>query len=161
MPSPTGSDSQDHGFMELMSRCTVIKQQISSYETPRGRVLGFLLRVRVPFYGYKKTLKLRPTNTEPRVFTITEIWLPTNTLIVVGNDFYQSGKLRADRAKVLNITSISKKTAHMLACSDYDPTYTYKPRTMIRPKLKFDLRFKTCASGIHFFMKRTTAVNYS
>lgn len=34
--------SQDHGFMELMSRCTVIKQQISSkYETPRGRVLGF------------------------------------------------------------------------------------------------------------------------
>lgn len=72
-------------------------------------------------------------------------------------------KCRASEAEVLEIQTLDgKKLANVAAYSRWDPTFIYIPGTIVSPEKHFCKdRFELCASGIHFFLDRQEAVDYT
>lgn len=71
-------------------------------------------------------------------------------------------KCRTDKALVLDIQSIDGKRHYDSANSMFhDDNFKYILGEWVKPKYKFDNdRTKMCASGIHFFINKSTAENY-
>lgn len=73
-------------------------------------------------------------------------------------------KCRCDKAVVLGIESLDGRLLpdDTVALSIFDPGFTYKKGDTIKPELPFEEnRWRECASGIHFFINRQEAVEYS
>lgn len=74
-----------------------------------------------------------------------------------------SRKCRCDKAVVLEIQTIDGNPLddNIAAYSIYDPSFKYVKGETVVPKEPFcEDRFEECASGIHFYINRTEAVNY-
>lgn len=68
-------------------------------------------------------------------------------------------KCRCDKAEVLSI-SLLDGTPIDVACSWYDSDFIYKVGEIVEEPNFNNYRWKTCAKGIHFFMKKEEAINY-
>jgi hypothetical protein len=89
---------------------------------------------------------------DPVIITLI---LPIGALVAAGDEYYSEKKLRASSAIV---KSISNRVT--LACSQHDRHFKYRKGAIVKPKRDFSTSFATCSSGIHFFLKRSDAVNY-
>jgi hypothetical protein len=71
-------------------------------------------------------------------------------------------KCRCSKAKVLEIQNIDGSAAvEESVKSDYDSKFIYKVGEIVEVK-EFDTdRFNECSPGIHFFISRLVAVQYS
>ena len=71
-------------------------------------------------------------------------------------------KCRADKAKVLAIeTKEGRPSGLECVSSDYDIDFLYKVGETVEEPNFCEDRFKECAPGIHFFINRQEAVDYS
>ena len=71
-------------------------------------------------------------------------------------------KCRADKAKVLAIeTEEGKPSGLECVSSDYDIDFLYKVGETVEEPNFCEDRFKECARGIHFFVNRQEAVDYT
>jgi uncharacterized protein YjbI with pentapeptide repeats len=96
-------------------------------------------------------------------------WKKASNLIVkllITEDSLRSSattlKCRCSKAKVLEIQNIDGSGSLKESVeSDYDPRFIYKVGEIVEVK-EFDTdRFNECSSGIHFFISRLVAVQYS
>lgn len=116
------------------------------------------------FIAWKKVRALH--NGRP-VFAIVKLEIPKEAMRTRGwksyakSIFYDSSNLkcRASSAKVLSIT-VSSKTKIKEARSDYDPDFLYEVGKVVCATKYNQSRSAICTRGIHFFMKRSDAVNY-
>ena len=70
-------------------------------------------------------------------------------------------KCRCDKAKVLEITSVSDPTVHYdIAYSEYSPNFEYKVGEMVSEDDFDDNKEIECSFGIHFFMTKEDALDY-
>ena len=69
-------------------------------------------------------------------------------------------KCRANKAKVISITSIDGSKKYETAHSKYDPDFIYRVGEYVEVENFDDNRFNECAPGIHFFITRQEAVAY-
>ena len=70
-------------------------------------------------------------------------------------------KCRCSKAKVLDIQTIDGESLGVEAYSGHDSTFKYKVGETVEPVEPFDdNRWEDCASGIHFFITRTEAVDW-
>lgn len=75
-----------------------------------------------------------------------------------------SKKCRASRAKVLvfyQVRSCDEILSNIKVVSCNDSTFQYKIGEVVKPKRRFSKLHETCASGIHFFSKRSEAEDYN
>ena len=72
-------------------------------------------------------------------------------------------KCRASKAEVLEIQTLDgEKLTNVTAHSRWDPKFIYIPGTIVSPEKRFCKdRFELCGSGIHFFLDRQEAVDYT
>ena len=152
--------------MELLSHCKIIAQSKHS----KFEQVNLLLQVRTSFDGFKSV-----TGEDARSKRlIARLVLSRGTLIIVGNEFWHSGKLRADHAKVSLIYSPRRSPCEFnvkqaRSCHDrffkYVKGKTVYPLTelltdLTKTRATFDRRYTTCSRGIHFFMHEVDAKNY-
>lgn len=142
----------DFGFIDLMSDCLVVKQSKSAWSH-----VGLHLQARWTIEVYKKAFAWRRGLKER---AIVKLEIPKGALIIVGDEFVSTGKLRTNRAKVINVTSIPGKTNYERAFSSHNTCFEYIPGEIIVPERKFSPHYVTCASGIHFFVNHSDAVAY-
>ena len=70
-------------------------------------------------------------------------------------------KCRCSKAKVLDIQTMDGESLGVEAYSGHDSTFKYKVGETVEPVEPFDdNRWEDCASGIHFFITRTEAVDW-
>ena len=69
-------------------------------------------------------------------------------------------KCRANKAKVISITSIDGSKKYETAHSKYDPDFIYRVGEYVEVENFDDNRFNECAPGIHFFITRQEAVAF-
>ena len=69
-------------------------------------------------------------------------------------------KCRCSKAKVLSITNIKGDKNYDEAISEYDKNFIYKVGEIVEVNNFDEDRWKTCASGIHFFITRDEAIRY-
>ena len=74
-----------------------------------------------------------------------------------------SQKLRSSKARVLSVTSNGRgPTLKESAVPKSSRGWVvYKAGRVVKPRMPFALTDKACASGIHFFLDRKQAVNYT
>ena len=72
-----------------------------------------------------------------------------------------SRKCRCSKAKVLSITSLDGRENYDEVASDYDENFIYKLGKIVEVEDFDENRWNECATGIHFFITRQEAVNYS
>lgn len=72
-----------------------------------------------------------------------------------------SRKCRANKAKVISITSIDGETSYETAYSYYDNDFIYRVGEYVEVKNFDENRFNECAPGIHFFITCQEAVDYA
>jgi len=84
-------------------------------------------------------------------------------LLVTGRRSSSTGrKCRCDRATVIAIESIDGVTSYDTATSKHDKAFVYIVGNEVKPKEPFcGNRWNECASGIHFFINRQEAVEYT
>lgn len=71
-------------------------------------------------------------------------------------------KCRCDKARVLAIENLDGTPTKLKEISsDFDRTFIYKVGEVSKVDKFCENRFKTCASGIHFFINRKEAVEYT
>ena len=103
------------------------------------------------FVAYKKAY-----DSELRLPRIVKLLIPADAL----RSSATTEKCRCNKAKVLSITSLDDKRKYQKASSRYDATFIYEVGETVEVS-DFDKdRWKECAPGIHFFMRRMDAVNY-
>lgn len=70
-------------------------------------------------------------------------------------------KCRAEAAYVIGTYSLlGRKLRKAEAYSSYDFSFTYKNKTKVKPRYKFNKHNRVCGSGIHFFRDKEDARNY-
>ena len=69
-------------------------------------------------------------------------------------------KCRCDKAKVLDVEKIDTGEKIESTPSDYDINFIYKVGEIVKVEDFDENRWYECASGIHFFMNKQTAINY-
>ena len=72
-----------------------------------------------------------------------------------------SRKCRCSKAKVLSITSIDGEVEYDSASSRHDPCFIYKVGETVEATDFDENRWNECSTGIHFFVTRGEAVQYS
>lgn len=71
-------------------------------------------------------------------------------------------KCRCSKAEVMSITNLDgSDSGKTEVCSDYDNNFVYRVGTVIKVDDFCDNRWQECAPGIHFFITREEAVNYT
>ena len=71
-------------------------------------------------------------------------------------------KCRCSKAEVMSITNLDgSDSGKTEVCSDYDNNFVYRVGTVIKVDDFCDNRWQECAPGIHFFITRKEAVNYT
>ena len=71
-------------------------------------------------------------------------------------------KCRCSKAEVMSITNLDgSDSGETEVCSDYDNNFVYRVGTVIKVDDFCDNRWQECAPGIHFFITRKEAVNYT
>ena len=71
-------------------------------------------------------------------------------------------KCRCNKAKVLSITEIDGSPCELTeVASDYDKSFIYKVGETVTVDNFDDNRWRECASGIHFFVDRQSAVDHT
>ena len=70
-------------------------------------------------------------------------------------------KCRCNKAKVLSITSIDSSVSYEEAVSDYDSKFVYKVGEIVEVNNFDEDRWKVNTTGIHFFITRDEAIQYS
>lgn len=71
-----------------------------------------------------------------------------------------SRKCRCSKAKVLSITSIDGNVIYDEAVSEYDGRFVYRVGEIVEVKNFNEDRWRSCATGIHFFITRDEAIQY-
>ena len=103
------------------------------------------------FVAYKKAY-----DSESELPRIVKLLIPADAL----RSSATTEKCRCNKAKVLSITDLDNTEVYQKAFSRYDTTFIYEVgKTVEVPGFNKD-RWKVCAPGIHFFMRRMDAVNY-
>lgn len=74
--------------------------------------------------------------------------------------WHKMQKLRASQAIVIGLVSLDTGRPVSIGISMYDNTYEYWLGKICRPRTRFSTNQRVCDSGIHFFMKRSDAVEY-
>ena len=69
-------------------------------------------------------------------------------------------KCRCDKAKVLDIEKIDTGEKIESTPSDYDINFIYKVGEIVKVDNFDENRWNKCASGIHFFMNKESAIKY-
>jgi hypothetical protein len=122
-------------------------------------------RLKAAYIGYKavyesKTGALRHNG---RV-VIVKLRIPAGALInrtAKDMEEYPDLKTRASVAKVLSITTKRTKSNRKVGWSSWEHGFAYRVGATVRPTFAFDKAEYACRSGIHFFLSRERAVNYS
>ena len=71
-------------------------------------------------------------------------------------------KCRCSKAEVMSITNLDgSDSGKTEVCSDYDNNFVYRVGTVIKVDDFCDNRWQECAPGIHFFITRKEAVDYT
>ena len=71
-------------------------------------------------------------------------------------------KCRCSKAEVMSITNLDgSDSGKTEVCSDYDNNFVYRVGTVIKVDDFCDNRWQECAPGIHFFITRYEAVDYT
>ena len=71
-------------------------------------------------------------------------------------------KCRCSKAEVMSITNLDgSDSGKTEVCSDYDNNFVYRVGTVIQVDNFCDNRWQECTPGIHFFITRKEAVNYT
>jgi hypothetical protein len=112
--------------------------------------------------------KVRALHNGRGVFAIVKLEVPEDAMRTRGWKAYtdicysDTGNLkcRASSAKVLSITTIRSKRKIKEARSDFKPDFLYEVGKVVHAKKYNQSRSAICTRGIHFFMKRSDAVNY-
>jgi hypothetical protein len=91
---------------------------------------------------------------------LVKLEVPADAKRILGADEASSGKCRASKARVLEITSLDGLTQHQVAVSSYDGVLPYRVGDLVEPKEGFDEADVACSTGIHFFMRREAALEY-
>lgn len=106
-------------------------------------------------YVYKAAL--RSDNDQDCIVVLT---LPANTRVRLSDN--ATGKCRASAAKVIRLETLAGAViTGTSAYAGHDNSFKYHPGKIVRPRRAFATSNTECASGIHFFFKRTEAVAWA
>lgn len=87
---------------------------------------------------------------------IVTLSIPANTRVRLSTN--DSGKCRAERAKVLRIETLGGlEVVGVSAYSGHDTNFRYRVGRTVRPTRPFSTKDEECASGIHFFFTKALA----
>ncbi len=125
----------------------------------------FIVPAKGKFIAYKKIYAVGDdTNHHHELIATLEV--PAKALRMTATDEcnVDSGgefKSRVSEAKVLSIVCVNRGTKLKVGQSRYDNSFKYHVGKIVKPRRKFTKADKVCASGIHCFMEKKTAVYYS
>ena len=107
------------------------------------------------FIGWKKVYSCD----EPEIQMIAKLLIPEDAERLSG----AGNKCRCNKAKVLEIQTLDGELKNDLICySLYNPHFLYKVGETVTAEKPFNKdRWEVCSSGIHFFIDRQSAVDYS
>ena len=108
------------------------------------------------FIGWKKVLAADPDTHEYRVVCICKLEIPASAR----RSSSLGSKCRADKAKVLEIRSISDGCKFKAAASQWDPSFIYRVGEYVSVDNFDENRYNECAPGIHFFIDKQAALDY-
>ena len=93
-----------------------------------------------------------------KAYAIAQLWVPEGTIIHSGE---WQDKKRIEWAIVESISNYNKSKYYEIARStNYDFRFIYKVGELVTSRKPFSYRPNTCASGIHCFLDRKSAVYY-
>lgn len=118
-------------------------------------------RVKTPVTVYKSAYGR--TKNDKHVKALITLRLPVGTTYHIDDRYNHSisigyRKCRATRAKVVKITTLRGTTKLEKAVSFNDCEFEYVKGRTVRPREVFCRYETTCASGIHFFFKKSDAI---
>ena len=141
----TGCDFRDTVFWNMCSNCQDMMPFVPLNCPETGS-----------FIGYKKALVDMNLDGE-YTWVIVKLRIPEDAKRTSGF----SRKCRCSKAEVLEITKPSGAQVNRPAFSMYDYNFTYKVGAVITEEKFCEDRYRECAKGIHFFMTRKEAENYT
>ena len=142
-------------------------------EVGREQLKAFPMRCpREGAYTAYKVCKVTEDEAErlrvPSTLVVVKLEIPADAKRVSYGGNVPDVKCRASKAKVLSIRSVerSKKThrtvAFKEASSMFNDSFAYRVGEVVRPAHRFcDSLLEECASGIHHFMTKREAIDYS
>jgi hypothetical protein len=104
---------------------------------------------------YKYTLGEIKSNYSRSAVTV-KLLLPVGTVV-----YLTSGKCRASQAKVLQMNKLGRSETVDISYASYNDYFKYIVGATVKPANKFNLEYKMCESGIHFFRTLTEARQYA
>lgn len=107
------------------------------------------------FIGWKKVLAM-DSDAIARVVCICKLEIPASAR----RSSSLGSKCRADKAKVLEIRSISDGQKFNTAVSQWDPGFVYRVGEYVSVDNFDENRYNECAPGIHFFIDKQAALDY-
>ena len=122
------------------------------YSVTLTRPLLAFKKVLVPNNGKHFTRDLAPKR------AIATLLLPIGTTIICGGD--GDMKLRADQAMVVDVTNTTGSKRYPFGAALRGYSFKYIPGETVTPEYQFGKQYKTCASGIHFFIDKKNAKSY-
>lgn len=127
---------------------------------------GFKAILEKPLVGYKKAFIIENQGSD--CLAIVKVKIPAGAMVICGMEtpsYHEQGgkkvsviKLRASVAHVLYVKSQTSKRDISVAYGYGN--FPYKRHAIVKPKPGFDRRYRTCSSGIHFFLTRKEAEVY-
>lgn len=134
----------------LLAHGKVIAKKKTNYVS----YTGYKVKLNKTLIGYKSARYIDKDGRRQKA--IISLMIPRGATVIKGTEY--NTKLRTNKAKVINVVSMARGRVKK-AFSMHDHNFKYKSGQNLKPS-GFDPSYKTCASGIHFFIDRGTAKNY-
>lgn len=121
-----------------------------------------VIRYQVPQYGivgYKRAFSKDKNSRR-----LVTLWIPADAHVIMGDSDKNERKCRASKAKVLEITCLHGIKQHEKAFTKHNQHtgLVYEVGKVMKPQNGFDRNTReSCRAGIHFFLSKEDAENYS
>lgn len=152
----------------LFDNVYVALHYVSESGSNEVRVHSSILRTADPSVQDADTEEEAERHRVPSTLAVVKLEIPADAKRVSYGGNVPDVKCRASKAKVLSIRSVerSKKThrtvAFKEASSMFNDSFVYRVGEVVRPAHRFcDSLLEECASGIHHFMTKREAIDYS
>lgn len=142
----------------------LIGADLSMAKLPDPELMNYICPLNCPetggFIGWKKADVILPADDVfiIRVDAIVKLQIPARAK----RSSATGRKCRCDKALVLDIQTLDGESLPKgtIACSRYDPTFTYEVGKKLYVANFDEDRWNECSAGIHFFITRQEAVDY-